>query len=160
MYLVGEISLYGDNSDTNQHIIEVLTNLSINFSSEFPFLRENSALTDLLSKISEENYSLDVLKQLANNMINMIGYNSYLLEYIITKNYFEEITLYLLFAMDERLLEEESTSIEKIQTYSLTVLNHMKAHLNEQLESISAQIDYIQGNSNAETLFEAYGYPL
>jgi hypothetical protein len=160
LYLVGEISLYGDTSSTNQHIIQVLKNLSSKFHTEFPFLKEYNSLTELFLKINEKDYSLQVLKQIAKNIKRIIGHNSYLLEYIVMKNYFEEITLYLLSAMDERLLEEDANSLRKTQTYSLANLRRMETYLKEELEKISSQISYIQGNPNAETLFEAYDYPL
>lgn len=164
IYILGEQELeLRDKRVHNKRIDNVLTNLANNYLSQFPFLLHYEDFEKCYSIINQNKkyYGVEILKKTAEELRYQINSSEYFLSFWVTKRYFQEITLYLLYGINEGLLDDKPEYGKLIQNYSLRTLNLIKEYLAEEHEKIETQINYIDTKYiDAEELMRGYTFPL
>lgn len=140
-----------------KNIFNVLSNLSENYTSDFPFLLYYNRFREIFKDVRKNHqsfryYDVDILRTIANELEGQIWLddryfnldinrnNDVLLNYLTTKRYSAEVTHYLAYFSKE-LKEDYKEFLDLFRDYQKKMLTIMLEYLKEEEDSVKHLLD-------------------
>ncbi|MGD1837819.1 MAG: hypothetical protein ACPKPY_07150 [Nitrososphaeraceae archaeon] len=164
LYILGEIEReYDDKKNYNKRILNVLENLSKNYSKDFLFLLHFDFFRKCHIEIIKEGalqkyHEVELLKQISQELKDQLHMPLDYLRYTVTRRFSGEITYYLATCIRDGLIpyDDYSYLVPTIREYQLKNIRIMKEYLKDEYSNVNGICTSLENSNSEEKLVTYY----
>lgn len=150
LYILNEIAdekIYQNNN--TKSLQNTIKNAAKSFVNNFRFLMEYEEFEKILYSINPHNkvYNIEIIKNISSDLKSLlVNSRTDFISYWVTRKYHDELMMYILRSIGDRLLKENENTTKLLQSYSLSILPLINDYLKSESQEIENHINYIRDN--------------